>query len=52
MIMCLLMDRSLNGQTCGFIGAVNKLISNYGFIQSDILCKLFSFYCSFYGSQL
>ena len=38
---------------CVFNGSVNKLIGNYGRLQSDILCTLFrSYCCSFYGSQL
>ena len=36
-----------------FNGSVNKLIGNFGGIQTDILCKLYSSYCcSFYGSQI
>ena len=35
---------------CGFKCVANKLISNYGLsLQPD---KLYSYYCSFYGSQL
>jgi hypothetical protein len=38
---------------CVFNASVNKLIGNYGGLQSDILCKLFrSYCCSFYGSPL
>ena len=36
-----------------FIGSVNKLLSNFGSLQPDILCKLFNAYCcSMYGCQL
>ena len=35
-----------------FIGSVNKLLGNYEHIPNDVLCRLFSIYCSFYGSQL
>ena len=36
-----------------FNGSVNKLIGNFGGLQTDILCKLFNSYCcSFYGSQI
>jgi hypothetical protein len=36
-----------------FIGSVNKLLSNFGTVQPDILCNLFySYCCSLYGCQL
>ena len=35
-----------------FIGYVNKLLGNYEHIPNDVLCRLFSIYWSFYGSQL
>jgi len=38
---------------CLFNASVNKLLGNYGGIQTNILCKLFrSYCCSCYGSQL
>ena len=45
-------DDDGHSKRCGFYG-FNKLISNYGCIKSDILCKLFgSHCCSLHGSQL
>ena len=36
-----------------FNGAVNKLMGNYGGLQTEMLIKLFNSYCcSFYGSQV
>ena len=36
-----------------FIGQVNRLLGNFGFLSSDVLSRLFTAYCtSFYGSQL
>jgi len=36
-----------------FTASVNKLLGNYGGVQTNILCKfLRSYCCSFYGSQL
>ena len=35
----------VNSKQCGFNGMVYKLISTYGFIQPDILCKLFGSFC-------
>ena len=36
-----------------FIGAVNKLIGNFGHVPTQLSCQLFTTYCcSFYGSQL
>ena len=40
-------------KTGSFIGNVNKLMSNFGKLQSVVLIKLFQSYCcSFYGSVL
>ena len=36
-----------------FNGAVNKLMGNYGGLQTEMLIQLFnSYWCSFYGSQV
>ena len=42
-----------DSKRCLFNASVNKLLGNYGGVQTNILCKLFrSYCCSFYGSQL
>ena len=36
-----------------FIGQFNKLLSNFGHLSKNVLCRLLKSYCySFYGSQL
>ena len=52
-------DNSLNDyvdvrhKCSNFIGYVNKFLSNYQFLQPQILCNLFKTYCcSYYGSSL
>ncbi|ELT98314.1 hypothetical protein CAPTEDRAFT_186474 [Capitella teleta] len=36
-----------------FIGQVNRLLGNFGFLSSDVRSRLFTAYCtSFYGAQL
>ncbi len=46
-------DDDYTSKKYAFNGAVNRLIENYGRLQTNILCTLFRNYCcSFYGSQL
>ncbi len=45
-------DTDVNKTTGYFISSVNRLVAKLGFVQSNVLNKLFCNYCcSFYGSQ-
>ena len=46
-------DVDCNIKKCFFIGYVNKLMANYGRLQTTVLINLFNSYCCcFYGSHL
>ena len=46
-------DVNCNIKKFFFIGYVNKLMANYGRLQTNVLINLFKSYCcSFYGSHL